>query len=91
MKLDKIENLSKEECESILGRLDYWMWDERLGKKPFMYEQLVNYKKHHNLMFRLGNLFRAVWPFTKADYVHPVRRKIFELYPELNDVRKFFL
>lgn len=90
MRLELIDELSKEECEEILQYLNHWEWAPRLGKEPFMFYKLERYEKPHNLKYRLECLFRVIWPFTRADYVQPIRHKIFEKYPELNALKNFF-
>lgn len=72
----KIDIMSDEELLSIWKNLNKWKWDERLGKKPFMYDKLNNYKKPNNVKFRLELLFRAVWPFTKEYFIKPLLNEV---------------
>ncbi len=68
--------LNREELLDIYKNLNQWEWDERLGKKPFMFDWLCRYKKPVNIKYRLHLLFCAVWPFTKESYVGPAMKKI---------------
>lgn len=70
---------NNDQLKDIYENLNHWQWDERLGKKPFMFDWLSNYKKPDNAKQRLRMLFCAIWPFTKADYITPVMRKIKDL------------
>lgn len=67
---------NKDELISIYKRLNHWRWDERLGKKPFMFDWLCNYKKPDNIKLRMRMLFCAIWPFTKEDYIAPAMKEI---------------
>lgn len=71
-----LSEFNKGELESIHRRLNYWGWDKRLGKAPFMFDAMERYKKPHNLRRRFENFFRAIWPFTKSDYIEPIIREI---------------
>ena len=95
---------SDEELESIGRTVNMWEWDDRIGKKPWMLDQMERYKKfdniayrkkmlqkafgpsekqknpnpsyeylmEHQMEYRMGSLFRAIWPFTRHDYLKPV-------------------
>lgn len=67
---------NREELLSIYKNLNRWEWDERLGRKPFMFDLLCRYKKPDNIKYRLHLLFCAVWPFTKQNYIGPVFNEI---------------
>lgn len=86
MKFD-LSQYSDKELEDIGKSLSYWMWDERIGKKPFMFDKLERYKKPNNIRYRLDTMFRAIWPFNRYHYIKPVmielaRRNIkgYEIY-----------
>lgn len=83
-KIEPLNNFSEEELRSIYKRLNRWEWDARLGKPPVMFEILERYKKPHSIRRRFENFFRAIWPFTKADYIEPVMQEIRILLAERN-------
>lgn len=66
------DSYSTEELLDITKKLNHWRWDERLGKKPLFFDELDRYKKRNDIKRRTGELIRAVWPFTKEDYIRPV-------------------
>ncbi len=74
-----LENYTNKDLESILKNLNMWRWDTRLGKKPFMFDYMVNYKKPNNIKTRLGYLFCGVCPFTKETYIAPAMKEIKKL------------
>lgn len=76
MRTTDLSRYSNEQLMSIEKRLNYWKWDKRLGRKPFMFDKLNNYKKPHNMKFRMESLFRVVWPFTKESYIRPIMDEI---------------
>lgn len=69
MRKANLTEFSQEEVLEIRRNLNQWMWDERLGRKPFLFDYMNNYKKPHNTKYRLELLIRAIWPFTKEDYI----------------------
>lgn len=75
--------LSKDDASKVMENLNHWQWDPRIGKEPFMFQKLEHYKKSNNIRYRLENLFRCIWPFTKADYIQPIRHEILKMYPDL--------
>lgn len=79
----EVYGLSKAEALEVLNNLNYWEWDGKLGREPFFFNELERYKKPDNLRYRLYNLLRVIWPFTKEDYIQPIRNEIFKIYPEL--------
>lgn len=72
MKRIDLSKYSDQELEEIGKKVSQWQWDERIGKKPLMYDKMEHYKKEHNLKYRMETLFRAFWPFTQYDYIKPV-------------------
>lgn len=81
-KRELLNNFSEAELQSIYKSLNCWEWDARLGKPPVMFEALERYKKPHSIRRRFESLFRAIWPFTKSDYVEPIMREIRVLLAE---------
>lgn len=43
---------SDEELESIGRTVNMWEWDDRIGKKPWMFDQMERYKKFDNIAYR---------------------------------------
>ncbi len=67
-----LSKFTDEELEEIGKRINCYMWDERLGKKPFLFDKMERYKKANNMKYRLETLFRAVCPVTRYDFIKPV-------------------
>ncbi len=87
MKKVDLSKFTDDELLDIEKRAKYFVWDERMGEKPFMFDEMERYKKADNISYRLKNLFRAVCPVVKYDYIKPImielaRRNIkgFELW-----------
>ncbi|MCI8506843.1 MAG: hypothetical protein HFI67_11720 [Lachnospiraceae bacterium] len=81
--VDILEGLSDSELKRVHDTFNCWGWNKKFGKKPFMYNNLVQYKVPHNWKRRLHMLsttgkclFMAVWPFTKEDYIKPIMTQI---------------
>ena len=56
---------SDEELESIGRTVNMWEWDDRIGKKPWMFDQMERYKKFDNIAYRKKMLQKAFGPSEK--------------------------
>ena len=86
-----LNNFTKDELESILTTLNARQWDTRLGKKPFLFDYLVD---SSNIRAKSEYLLWIVCPLTKEHYIGPYIKKIntqLEQIREREKIKVFYL